>query len=311
MWYEEFLNRGGPEKYHEYSFIRYKEVIQMHLLLYFVTVLARVWVLFWSVLCTFCLLVVFVQETRIWCQIRKESFDREKSYNFFFHTKKRILEQIKAPLFNIIHPHEMCQKLFDDKRIITAFILVWTILSSIVFCAIMLDDNSPFLNFGPSDRTVLFGVKLNTWGVWWCVAIYTFVSTAVAAYASDSIVPWITNTVQDHKTRYIPYNKWTCWAIIQIFTCYAVIMSVIGLFVALSQIDFMVIRLVADLMVNHYTTFFFLKGKTVNLSRYNAYNKPRDDMSCSDGEIPDDCDLLDTITRPKDPVPAPKSDEIV
>ena len=97
---------------------------------------------------------------------------------------------------------------------------MWTVVSSAVFVTIMLNDSSPFLNFGPSERTVLFGVKLDTWGeytetnlhvtslipsvclyddgvcvfhfrlcvitgVWWAVAIYTFVSTAVAAYASD------------------------------------------------------------------------------------------------------------------------------
>ena len=149
-------------------------------------------------------------------------------------------------------------------------------------------------------------------GVWWCVAIYTFVSTAVAAYASDSIVPWITNTVQDHKTQYIPYSKFVCLCIIQIFTCYAVIMSVIGLFVALSQVppaparlsaraaelalraraarragaraltaghaqvDFMLIRLVADLVVNYFTTRFFLHDKTVNLHKYEEHNRRPD-----------------------------------
>jgi len=167
----------------------------------------------------------------------------------------------------------MCQTLFDDKRVITVFILGWTVASAAVFCTIMINDNSPFLNFGPSERTVLFGVKLDTWGVWWCVAIYTFVSTAVAAYASDSIVPWITNTVQDHKTRYIPYSKSMCLFVIQVFTCYAVIMSVIGLFVALSQVDFMLIRLAADLLVNHFTTFFFLRGKTVNVRKYEEHNR--------------------------------------
>jgi len=207
----------------------------------------------------------------------------------------------------------MCQRLFDDKRIITAFILVWTVVSSAVFCAIMIEDNSPFLNFGPSPRTVLFGVKLDTWGVWWCVAVYIFVSTAVAAYASDSIVPWITNTVQDHTTRYIPYSKWTCWAIIQIFTCYAVIMSVIGLFVALSQVDFMVIRLLADLLVNHYTTFFFLKGKVINLWRYNACNMPPDGSMC-DGETGDGemelLDNIDLITSPARAALPPASDAV-
>ena len=68
---------------------------------------------------------------------------------------------------------------------VTILILVWTIISSATFIMIMLEDASPLLNFGPSPRTVLFGVKLDTWGVWWAVAIYTFVSTAVAAYASD------------------------------------------------------------------------------------------------------------------------------
>jgi len=200
----------------------------------------------------------------------------------------------------------MCQSLFDDKRVITAFILIWTVLSSAVFYAIMIDDNSPFLNFGPSERTVLFGVKLDTWGIWWCVAVYTFVSTAVAAYASDSIVPWITNTVQDHKTQYIPYSKVTCLFIIQVFTCYAVIMSVIGLFVALSQVDFMLIRLAADLLVNHFTTFFFLKGKHVNVRRYNRHNsKPvaSDDRS-SDDEFEDI-----TVGQPLAPPGVPRSDD--
>lgn len=173
----------------------------------------------------------------------------------------------------------MCQRIFDDKRIITVLILIWTILSSAVFVTIMINDDSPFLNFGPSERTILFGVKLDSWNKWWCVCIYTFISTAVAAYASDSIVPWITNTVQDHKTRFIPYPKYVCLFIIQIFTIYAVIMSVIGLFVALSQIDFMLIRLLADLIVNHFTTYFFLRGKEVNMREYNKNNTRNGDDS--------------------------------
>jgi len=193
----------------------------------------------------------------------------------------------------------MCQELFDDKRVTTCLILVWTLVSLAVFCAIMIDDNSPFLNFWPSDRTVLFGVKLDKWGIWWCVAIYTFVITAVAAYASDSIVPWITNTVQDHKTQYIPYTKMTCLFIIQVFTCYAVIMSVIGLFVALSQVDFMLIRLLADLVVNHFRTFFFLRGKTLNLRRYKLHQQkpPANQDASSDEEF-------------EDIISAPKTDEI-
>lgn len=154
------------------------------------------------------------------------------------------------------------------------FLLGWSGLSCAVFVAIMLNDDSPFLNFGPSDRTSLFGVKLDSWPVWWCVAIYTFISTAIAAFASDSVVPWITNTVQDHKTRFIPYSKINCWCIIQVFTFYAVTQSVIGLFVALTQVDFMLIRLLADVIVNHITTFYFLKDKIHDAAKYREKDTP-------------------------------------
>jgi hypothetical protein len=38
----------------------------------------------------------------------------------------------------------------------------------------------------------------------------------------------------------------------------------------MSQIDFLLIRLVADLAVNTFTTFKFLKGKEVNIRMYEA-----------------------------------------
>ena len=68
-------------------------------------------------------------------------------------------------------------------------------------------------------------------------------------------------------------------------------MPVIGLFVALSQVDFMLIRLVADLMVNHFTTYFFLRGKSVNLRKYEEHNR-RPDHSADSG---DDVELLDDV----------------
>ena len=163
------------------------------------------------------------------------------------------------------------QAIFEDQRLLVGLLTVWTVLSSAVCYYIMYVDNSPFLSFGPNSRTVLFGVQLDSWFKWWVVAIYTFVSTSIAAFASDSIVPWVTNTIQDHKTKYIPYPPWVCIIIIQLFTIYAVIMSVIGLFVALSQVDFMFIRLVADILVNHITTLYFVRDKVVDPARYREW----------------------------------------
>jgi len=156
-----------------------------------------------------------------------------------------------------------------------------------VFFWIMYVDNSPFLQFGPNYHTKLFGVVLDTWAKWWCVAIYTFVSTCIAAFASDSIVPFITNTIQDHKTLYIPYSKMTCLIIIQVFTCYSVVITIVGLFVALTQIDFTFVRLLSDLIVNHITTTFFLRGKVVSMEKYNVWIEEQRPKSEVDDVIDD------------------------
>jgi hypothetical protein len=48
-------------------------------------------------------------------------------------------------------------------------------------------------------------------------------------------------------------------------------MSVIGMFVALTQVDFMIIRIVADLVVNSHTTYYFLRNKEVDVDRYDTW----------------------------------------
>jgi hypothetical protein len=164
-----------------------------------------------------------------------------------------------------------CVSLFDNKLLICGCILLWTCLSSSVFCIIMIRDGSNFLMIGPNDRNQLFGVKMDSWFKWWVTAIYTFVSTAIAAFASDALCPFFTNVIEDHKTKHIPYSKFTCLMIVQVFTIYGVIMSVIGMFVALTQVDFMFIRIAADLMVNAHTTYYFLRGKIVNADLYNQW----------------------------------------
>jgi hypothetical protein len=144
----------------------------------------------------------------------------------------------------------------------------WTMTICIIFICIMVDDESPFLSFGPNPQTVLFGFKLDTWTKWGCVAMYTFISTCIADFTSDSVGPWITNTIQDHKNMYLPYQKWTCVCIVQTFSMYAIIMGTIHLFVALSQIDFMLMRMFADLLVNYYTTRRFMQFKHVDPDKY-------------------------------------------
>ena len=159
----------------------------------------------------------------------------------------------------------MCLKvvdaLFDDKRVITVFLTLWLCLVLAVCKEIGLLDTK-FMTLGPSESTIFMGVTLNTWYKWGLVAGFTFVNTSFNDFMSDALGPWILNTITDHKTRFIPYPKWVCLFITQTWSMYCNIMSVFRIFLAMSQVDFVLIRMVADLLINSYTTTKFLRNKT-------------------------------------------------
>ena len=169
--------------------------------------------------------------------------------------------------------------LFDEKRVLICILACWTITSSIVFGYILLKDGSTFLICGPNDHNKLFGVPLNNWHKWCAVALYTFIATCIASFSGDAIFPFVSNVIMDPKTKYIPYSKFTCLIIIQTFTIYEVCFHVIGTFVALTQIDFTLIRIAADLFINYYTTGWFLRGKIVNKTKYDEWKKENDESN--------------------------------
>jgi hypothetical protein len=118
------------------------------------------------------------------------------------------------------------------------------------------------------------GVTLDTWYKWYMVAAFTFINTSINDFMSDAISPWILNTITDHKAKYLPYPKMTCLAISQLWSIYCNIMGVFGLFLAMTQVDFVLIRMIADLTVNVYTNLKFMRNKVTCPERYR-----------SDGEI--------------------------
>lgn len=161
---------------------------------------------------------------------------------------------------------------FDDKRIIVVFLTCWLTLVLVIFEDLGL-MNTRFMALGPSESTVFMGVTLNSWYKWGLVAAFTFIYTAVNDFMSDAISPWILNTITDHKTKYIPYPKWMCLGITQVWSCYCNIMSVFSIFLAMSQIDFVLIRMLADLIVNAYTTTKFIRNKTFCQEQYRRFSE--------------------------------------
>jgi hypothetical protein len=157
--------------------------------------------------------------------------------------------------------------IFDDKRLACFILSCWLILVLMVFWHLGL-LHSGYMQVGPSDTTVFMGVVLDSWYKWGWVALFTFLNTCMNDFMSDAISPWLLNCICDFKTRYLPYPKWQCLFISQTWSIYCNIMSVFSVMISLTQIDFVLIRMVADLFVNTYTNLKFMKKKTIDPHRY-------------------------------------------
>lgn len=159
---------------------------------------------------------------------------------------------------------------FDDKRIAITCLMVWLVIVLLAFNSIGL-FHSDFTRLGPSPTTKIMTLTIDTWDRWMMVAVASFTSTCFNDFFSDSLTPFFLNTIQDQKTKYLPYTKTTCYIILQLWSVYCSLMSIFSVGLLMSQVDFLLIRLTAELIVNSYTTFKFLQGKEVNRRLY--YNE--------------------------------------
>eukprot|EP00961_Rhodomonas_salina_P143079 1925637-Rhodomonas_salina.1 len=76
----------------------------------------------------------------------------------------------------------------------------------------------------------------------------------------------------------------TCWLITQSWSFHCCVMGVFSIYLLMSQIDFLLIRTVADAIVNSYTTYSFLRNKKTNPEKYAQwYHKDKAESNPDDG----------------------------
>jgi hypothetical protein len=181
--------------------------------------------------------------------------------------------------------------MFDDKRVAIVVLMIWLCFIVTILQGLGL-MHSTFMTFGPSPHSKFMAVNIDTWNKWFLLTCATFASTCVSDFFSDAIVPWIQNTVQDHKTTYLPYSKFTCYMISQLWTVYCAIMSIFAISLMTSQIDFLIIRLMADLLTNTFTTFKFMRNKKVDKQKYLEWTEDKINNSVVLSDLQSELDPL-------------------
>jgi hypothetical protein len=156
---------------------------------------------------------------------------------------------------------------FDDKRIMVACIMSWLMCCVLGF-GYMGIFSSDYMKIGPQPTLNYLTMKLDTMEKYVVVVVFVIISTAINDLASDSLGPFLQNSVCDHKERTIMYRKFTIICISQLWSVYCSLMGVASIALAFSQVDLIFIRLAVDLVVNQYTMNRFLRNKTYDPVSY-------------------------------------------
>lgn len=185
---------------------------------------------------------------------------------------------------------------FDDKRLAISILMIWMVIvtSSLQNLDLM---HAEFMTFGPSNHTKFMTLSINTWDKWWLLAGATFANSCVSDFMADAIAPWIQNTIQDHKAKYLPYRKFTCYTICQLWAVYCSVMSIFAISLMTSQIDFLIVRMFADLMTNTFTMYKFMRNKQVDRHKYALWSEERFHYVTPDSEIL--VDLQEEAVQPR------------
>lgn len=177
-------------------------------------------------------------------------------------------------------PAEILNKIFDDKRYMITVVILWFTICAIGFSTVGL-FSSEFMKFGPNDTLTYLTIKIDTWSRYIFILSFTIISTCVNDLASDSLGPFFTNAITDHKSRHLPYRKNTILLISQIWSLYCNFMGIASVALVFSQFDLILVRAFVDLVVNFFTMNRFMRNKEYDPSGFGQYFEQE---SCVTGE---------------------------
>jgi hypothetical protein len=150
--------------------------------------------------------------------------------------------------------------MFNDKRVTAVVLLVWLIAIIIIFSSLgVLKSN--FFRFGPSPSLHFMTIAIDTFEEWVMLALYCCVDTLIKAFGHDSIVPWLIHTLSDPKCRTLPYRKPVCLAVMEVYYAYVHVSGMFKFFLSLTQFDFVLISMCADMAMKVYGYNSYMENK--------------------------------------------------
>jgi len=139
----------------------------------------------------------------------------------------------------------------------TAWIMIVVYFFYATFSLIS-EDQRGFFMIGPSDKLVIFGIKINNYYKYQMIIAYCFLNSLVRASSHNILTPWITNSVQDITTYKTNETKSFAYEATFVSTIYNWVDWYIYINILLSQVDMIVVEIFADLLATGCSTYYYL-----------------------------------------------------
>lgn len=164
---------------------------------------------------------------------------------------------------------------FMDPLFISTILLVWSVLlvCMIYFGVTNKQSETTFLRLGPGDKNAkentkekssrFLGIEIDSWTKVIIIMIYAFTSQIIRTYSYTIIKPWITNTIHDGKTHSLDVSFAQVFFINNAYTIFNWLNRIVGIFLYFTlELQFILPEIIANLIVNNITTYYYLKTKT-------------------------------------------------
>jgi len=136
---------------------------------------------------------------------------------------------------------------------------LYLLILILVFYSLDFYSNSSFFSWGPPVS--FFGKKIESNKGFYLLLLVMFFHQLVNNSVNTIVYPWIINCVQDPKNKEMEYSNLTCIILINLFDLYSQVDTIFIVMGFMSQISFVIVLSLANVLVSTYVNLIYLKKK--------------------------------------------------
>jgi hypothetical protein len=149
------------------------------------------------------------------------------------------------------------------------FLWIIAVSSGLGYIASREETNTIF-RFGPNSSLKILGIYVDDEVKYSVVVVFCFINSVIRTINQNVLQSWIINTVQDSKTISVLPRK--AYEISFIHCVYIWLDFFMYMNILLSQIDMLLIEVVADLVMTSVITTYYLNEKNINIESNTIIN---------------------------------------